>query len=187
MRRWVPIFAAAALCAGPACAQVTTGLGLSPKDANAPIQVASDNFDADLNAKTGVYTGNVIITQGDMTLHADKVRINTVAGKPDKIYADGSVVFVAPNGNAKGDAGVYDVAPRLITMTGKVILNKEKNVMRGTTLVVNLVTGMAHLNAKGATGGGRVKALLIPPPSSQSGSQSNGTQNTPQDTPKPNP
>jgi lipopolysaccharide export system protein LptA len=186
MRRWVPIIAAAALCAGPAFAQVTTGLGLSPKDANAPIQVASDNFDADLNAKTGVYTGNVIITQGDMTLRADKVRINTVAGKPDKIYANGSVVFVAPNGNAKGDAGVYEVAPRLITLTGSVILNKEKNVMRGTTLVVNLVTGLAHLNAKGAPGS-RVKALFTPPPSSQSSSPSNGTQNTPQDTPKPNP
>src|ERR1700741_3406674 len=147
MKRWV--FAALVLCAGPACAQVSTGLGLSPQDGNAPMRVASDNFDADLNAKTGLYTGNVVITQGDMTLHADKVRINTVAGKPDKIYANGSVVFIAPNGTAKGDAGVYEVAPRLITLTGRVILNKEKNVMRGTALTVNLVTGMAHLNAKG--------------------------------------
>jgi lipopolysaccharide export system protein LptA len=186
MNRWVPIFAAAALCAGPAWAQVTTGLGLSSKDANAPIQVASDNFDADLNAKTGVYTGNVIITQGDMTLHADRVRINTVAGKPDRIYADGSVVFVAPNGNAKGDAGVYEVAPRLITLTGKVILNKEKNVMRGTKLVVNLVTGMAHLNAKDQIGG-RVKALFTPPPSSQSNDTKNTPQDTPQSTPKSDP
>ena len=182
MKRWAPIFTMFALCAGPASAQVTTGLGLSPKDANAPIQVSSDNFDADLNAKTGVYTGNVIIVQGDMTLHADKVRINTVAGKPDKIYANGSVLFVAPNGNAKGDAGVYEVAPRLITLTGRVVLNKEKNVMRGTTLVVNLVTGMAHLNAKGMTGN-RVQGLFTPPPSTQS----NNKPTTPQDTQNPDP
>ncbi|HEX4861040.1 MAG TPA: LptA/OstA family protein, partial [Rhizomicrobium sp.] len=103
-------------------------------------------------------------------------------GKPDKIYANGNVLFVAPNGTAKGDAGVYEVAPRLITLTGRVVLNKEKNVMRGTTLVVNLVTGMAHLNAKGMTGN-RVQGLFTPPPSTQSSNKPD----TPQDTQKPNP
>jgi lipopolysaccharide export system protein LptA len=182
MRQWgIPVLALM-LSASAASAQVSTGLGLSPKDVNAPIQVASDNFDADLNAKTGLYTGNVLITQGDMKLRADKVRINTVAGKPDKIYANGNVVFNAPNGTAKGDAGVYDVTPRMITLTGRVILNKEKNVMRGTTLVVNLVTGMAHLNAKGLPGN-RVQGLFTPPPSNQSNTQTSTQSNSP----KPNP
>jgi len=162
---------AAAVLASPALA--ANDFGLSKRDTNAPIQVSADRFDADFNAKSGVYSGNVIVVQGDFHLRSDKMRVNIVNGKPDKIFAYGNVVFAAPNGNAQGDNGVYDVAPRLITLTGRVILNKEKNVMRGTMLTVNLATGQAQLGAKGAQGG-RVQAILTPPP------QSNSTQ-------KPNP
>ena|ERR1700743_424566 len=151
------------LSAGAACAQVTGGFGLSQKDISSPIEVSADRFDADLNAKTGTYTGNVLVKQGQMHLRADKVRVNTVSGKPDKILANGNVVFQAPSGNATGDNGVYDVAPRLITLTGRVVLNKEKNVMRGSTLTVNLATGQAQLGAK-ALPGQRVQGLFTPPP-----------------------
>lgn len=148
--------------AGAALAQ-TAGLGLSKRDASAPIQVSADRFDAEINQKEGTYSGNVLVVQGDFKLRADKVRVNAPSGKPDKIFAYGNVVFTAPSGNAQGDNGVYDVAPRLITLTGRVILTKEKNVMRGSTLTVNLITGLAHLGA----GGERVKGLFTPPPQSQ--------------------
>jgi lipopolysaccharide export system protein LptA len=161
---------AAAVLASPALA--ANDFGLSKRDANAPIQVSADRFDADFNAKSGVYTGNVIVVQGDFHLRSDKVRVSVIDGKPDKIYAYGNVVFAAPNGNAQGDNGVYDVAPRLITLTGRVILNKEKNVMRGTTLTVNLATGQAQLGAKGAPGG-RVQGLFTPPPQTNSAQKPN--------------
>jgi lipopolysaccharide export system protein LptA len=164
---------ALALLMGCSAASAANDFGLSKRDSNAPIQVSADRFDADFNAKTGVYSGNVVVIQGDFRLRSDKVRVNVVDGKPEKIFAYGNVVFTAPNGNAQGDNGVYDVAPRLITLTGRVILNKEKNVMRGTQLTVNLVTGQAQLGAKGAPGG-RVQGLFTPPPQQQ------GTQ-------KPNP
>jgi lipopolysaccharide export system protein LptA len=144
-------------------ATAATDMGLSKHDANAPIQVSADRFDADLNSKEGTYNGNVIVIQGDFHLRADKVRVNAPTGKPDKIYAYGNVVFTAPSGNAQGDNGVYDVVPRIITLTGKVILTKEKNVMRGSTLTVSLVTGLAQLGAK-AMPGGRVQGLFTPPP-----------------------
>jgi lipopolysaccharide export system protein LptA len=152
-------------CAAMAATEV--GLGLGKRDANAPIAVSADHLDVDFNTKDGIYSGNVIVTQGDFHLRADKVRVNFISSKPNKIYANGNVVFSAPNGNAQGDNGVYDVAPRVITLTGRVILNKEKNVMRGTMLTVNLVTGQAQLGAKGAPGG-RVQGLFTPPPQSQS-------------------
>lgn len=156
-------FAAAFALSAPACAQ--TSMGLGKHDANAPIQVSADSFLADMHEKTGTYVGNVIVTQGDMHLRADRVRVNVVQGKPDKILATGNVVFNAPSGNARGDAGVYDVKPRLITLTGHVVLTKEKNVMRGSLLTVNLVTGSAQLGNQG----GRVQGLFTPP--SQSDTQ----------------
>jgi len=162
---WIAFGFAVALAASNANA-ATAGMGLSKHDANAPIQVSADRFDAEINQKEGTYSGNVLVTQGDFKLRADKVRVNAPSGKPDKIFAYGNVVFTAPSGNAQGDNGVYDVAPRLITLTGRVILTKEKNVMRGSTLTVNLITGMAQLGAK-ALPGGRVQGTFTPPPQSQ--------------------
>jgi lipopolysaccharide export system protein LptA len=163
---WCAYACVAVLLATGASAQVTSGFGLSKRDANAPINVSADRFDADFSSKEGTYSGNVLVTQGDMHLRADKVRVNVTAGKPDKIFATGNVVVTAPNGNARGDDGIYDVGPRLITLNGHVLLTKDKNVMRGSTLTVNLITGQAQLGAK-ALPGGRVQALFTPPPQTQ--------------------
>jgi len=147
---------------------------LSPHDANQPIHVSSDNFVAEKNPATaggitGTYSGNVIIVQGDNKMRSDTVRILVVNDKPQKIFFNGNVVVNSPSGTATGDAGVYDVAPRLVTLTGHVVLTKEKNVMRGAQLTVNLVTGIAQLGG-GANGThGRVQGLFTPPP--QSGSK----------------
>lgn len=147
-------------------------------DANQPIAISADRFVAEKDpaagadgAITGTYSGNVIVTQGDIRMRANRVRINVISGKPNKIYADGNVVVNSASGTATGDAGVYDVAPRLITLTGHVVLTKEKNVMRGAQLTVNLVTGVANLGGGGGVtgthgGGGRVQGLFTPPPQS---------------------
>lgn len=125
------------------------------------IDVSADNFVADANAKTGVYTGNVVIHQGEVKMRANAVRAQFVENKPNKIFAQGHVVIDAPSGVATGENGVYDVNPRIITLTGNVVLTKEKNVMRGQQLVVNLITGQATLDG-GQGKSGRVQALFTP-------------------------
>jgi lipopolysaccharide export system protein LptA len=134
---------------------------LGKHNASAPIEVSANAFQADINAKTGTYVGNVIVKQGDFRLRADKVRVNVVEGRPDRIFATGNVIFDAPSGNAQGDDGVYEVRPRLITLTGHVVLTRAKNVMRGSKLTVNLETGVAQLGA-GGTPGSRVQGLFTP-------------------------
>jgi lipopolysaccharide export system protein LptA len=142
-----------------------SGLGFGKHDASAPINVSADSFKSDMATKVGIYIGNVVIVQGDMTMRADQVRIEELDNKPNKITGTGNVVVTAPNGTGTGDVGVYDVAPRIITLTGKVVLTKEKNVMRGTYLTMDMNTNLAHLTAQGMPGG-RVQALFIPPPQS---------------------
>jgi lipopolysaccharide export system protein LptA len=143
---------------------ITKGM-LNP---NAPIDVSADNFVADANAKTGVYTGNVIVHQGEVRMRANAMRVHLIENKPDKILAQGHIVIDAPSGVATGDNGVYEVNPRLITLTGNVVLTKDKNVMRGQQLVVNLITGLATFagGVAGQSGGtgqhGRVQALFTP-------------------------
>jgi lipopolysaccharide export system protein LptA len=144
---------------------------LGKHDNSAPIHIAADNFGSDVKAENGDYIGNVIITQGNMKMHADRVHFDTASGNLSIITAFGNVVVVAPNGTGTGDHGVYDLTSHLVTLTGKVVLTKEKNVMRGTKLVMDLNTNLAHLTADGSQGG-RVQAVLMPrqqPQKSQSG------------------
>jgi lipopolysaccharide export system protein LptA len=134
---------------------------------NAPIDISSDSFQADLNAKSGTYSGNVVVVQGPTKLRANQVRVLTVDGKADKITASGNVVVDDPtSGTATGDNGVYSVSQHTILMTGNVVLKKGKDVMRGTQLTVNLTTGQATLGAGGpkAPGapGGRVQGVFTP-------------------------
>lgn len=174
------IFVIALLLLGAAAPVTATATAPAPgkHSADQPINVSADRFVAEKNpaagaggAITGTYSGNVVITQGDIKMRANTVRINVIGGKPNKIYADGNVVIVSASGTATGDSGIYDVAPRLVTLTGHVVLTKEKNVMRGSQLTVNLVTGVAQLGGgvtgtHGVNGGGRVQGIFTPPPQS---------------------
>lgn len=119
---------------------------------NAPINVAADNFEGDMDTKVGIYTGNVVVTQADYKLKSDKLRVEVADGKPNRLFADGNVVFVSTSGTATGDHATYELGPATVTLTGKVVLTKGKDVMRGTLLVVNTNTGIAHLTAKGMPG-----------------------------------
>jgi lipopolysaccharide export system protein LptA len=155
-------------------------VNMGAHDSNAPINVSSDTFVGDFQTKLGTYSGNVVVTQADYKLRADRVKVAMVAGQPNKFFADGRVVFDSPSGTAIGDHGIYDLTPpRTMTLTGNVILTKQKDVMRGTILVVNLVTGLAHLTAKGMTGN-RVQSLFIPKPQAGSGEPSQTPPKTPQ-------
>ena len=136
------------------------------KRADAPINIDSDSFQADLNGKTGTWRGNVVVTQGDMKLRANSVRVSTVDGKADKVNATGNVVVDSPaSGTATGENGVYDVPRKIVTMNGNVVLKKGKDVMRGSQLSVNLVTGQATLGGgvkSQNSPGGRVQAIFSP-------------------------
>jgi len=147
-----------------ACAAGTAGsasrTGLPAHNSDVPINVSSDTFEGNFQTKVGTYSGNVIIIQGDDKLRADTVKVDVAAGKPSRFEATGHVVFVSSSGTATGDNGVYDLGPRTITLTGHVVLTKEKDVMRGTALVVNMNTGQSRLIARGAQGD-RVQGLFV--------------------------
>jgi lipopolysaccharide export system protein LptA len=160
-------FAAGSVQAAPAPKPII-GPVTSQHDNNAPIAISSDSFQADLNGKTGTWSGNVVVVQGDTKMRSNSVRVSTVNGKADKVFATGNVVVDSPaSGTATGDNGIYSVVPRTVVMTGNVVLKKGRDVLRGSQLTVNLVTGQATLGGgvKGQTGSpntGRVQGVFTP-------------------------
>ena len=170
MRPWTAailvssMLGAAALAAAAPATGPTLGL-----DSSQPIAVNADSFLADLNNETGTYSGNVIVTQGAVKLHADQVRVHAPGGRASRMEAIGNVVVDSPSGQAVGDSGVYDVPQQTIRLTGNVVLTKDANVMRGNALEVSMATGLARLTAdpsKAAPGQppGRVQGLFVPAP-----------------------
>ena len=160
------------LCvAAPALAQPAAPAGkvtsvLGNHNTSQPINIDADKVTADLNNKSVLYTGNVIVTQGDIKMHADEMKVNTVDGKAaQNIQASGHVVVDSPaSGTATSDTGVYDVPNHLITLTGrKVTLVHSKDISSGTKLTVNLVTNIATFVSDKAQGGnGRVQGSFTP-------------------------
>ncbi len=168
-RTWGVLFLSMAMSADASAESAKTVA--ARHDTSQPIHVSSNQFLADVNSKSGTWSGNVVITQGDIRMHANSVRMNIVNDKPEQIFATGDVVVDSPNsGTATGDNGVYEVGPRQITLNGHVVLSKDKNVMRGSTLRVDLVTGKVLLGAKDMPGG-RVQGLFTPPPQSGGATQ----------------
>jgi lipopolysaccharide export system protein LptA len=155
----------------PAAPAGKTSSLLGKRDTSQPINIAADKVTADLNAKTVTYSGNVVVVQGDIRMHADAMKVNTDNGKAQTIQANGNVVVDSPaSGTATGDSAVYDVTPRTVTLSGKVVLTRAKDVMRGAKLTINLVTGQAVLGGQGGvqgtqgaqTGNGRVQGVFTP-------------------------
>src|SRR3954471_17426385 len=168
MKHALAFFAVLALAAAAQAAPASKPV-IGQRNANAPISISSDSFQADLNGKTGTWSGNVLVVQADTKLRAHQVRVATVNGKMDKVFATGNVVVDSPaSGTATGENGVYSVGPRTVLMTGNVVLKKGKNVLRGPQLTVNLNTGLATLGGGAktpgspATPGSRVQGVFLP-------------------------
>jgi len=154
------LFSAGLIAAAGLAQQGVATKGMLNPDA--PIDVTANESSYDQKSGMLVYTGNVIVKQGEVKMRADVMRAKLAGAKPSHIYADGRVVIDAPSGIATGDKGVYDVDPRIITLTGHVVLTQEKNIMRGQRLIVNLVTGKADFTGGNGTKPGRVQSLFTP-------------------------
>lgn len=134
-----------------------SGMG---RDSDKPISIAADTTTADLRSETATYAGNVRVEQGNLKLRSDSLAIKATKGTIMRIEAKGNVVLASPQGQATGATALYDISQRVVTMGGKVILAQGPNILRGSSLVINLANGKAELTGAGA--GGRVEGVFVP-------------------------
>lgn len=150
----------------PAAAQVSALKGL---DTSAPIDVDAARIEIQDAANQAVFTGDVVIRQGKLTLYADSVKVlyTRKSGDPQmqRLDARGNVRLVSPTEKASANIGIYDVDGRIITMTGNVVLDRGGSTLKGERLVLNLVTGQSSFDARstGGTTPGRVTGRFVVP------------------------
>jgi lipopolysaccharide export system protein LptA len=141
---------AALAAAAPAMAQVSALKGL---DTNAPIDVDAARIELQDSASQAVFSGDVVIRQGKLTLYADSVKVLYARNGNDtqmqRLDARGNVRLVSPSEKASSNLAIYDVKGRIITMTGNVTLDRGGSQLQGQRLVLNLATGQSSFDGRG--------------------------------------
>ncbi|MFM5913323.1 MAG: LptA/OstA family protein [Chakrabartia godavariana] len=149
MRRASLLAALAAVAAVPAIGQALKG-----HNAKAPVDVEADRIEVQDRADRAVFSGNVVVHQGDLTMTAGRLTVAYArAGGGvdiDRLDASGGVFIRSPSETARGNFAVYDLNRRLITVVGGVELNQGANRISGGRLVIDLNSGRAVVDGKSA-------------------------------------
>ncbi len=143
--------------AGPALAQGVAFGGMRA-DVSAPVEVSADNLTVDQADGSALFTGNVVIGQGEMRLSADEVTVEYAAEGQERIRsltAVGNVTLVSGEDAAEAGQAVYDVDAGSVVLTGDVLLTQGRNVLSGDRVTVDLASGSAQVQ-------GRVRSVLQP-------------------------
>jgi lipopolysaccharide export system protein LptA len=129
--------------------------GAIKADPSQPVEVTADNLEVDQTTGQATFTGNVLVTQGEMKLSADKVQViyDQEARKIARMDATGNVLLVSGPDAAEAQNAEYTVDSGTIVMTGNVLLNQGPSTIAGERMVVDLTTGAAQMS-------GRVRTLL---------------------------
>ena len=108
--------------------------------AGQPIEVDSEAME--LLGKDGkvIFTGEVIVNRGDMTLQSDRleVTIGEEGRNLKKVVATGNVRMRKGELVASGAKAVYDVDGGIVTLTGEPKVWQGRNVISGETIMLYL-------------------------------------------------
>jgi lipopolysaccharide export system protein LptA len=142
-------FALGLLAAVPASSQSA----LRSLDTNAPVDVAADRIEVQDRADRAIFSGNVEVHQGNLSLEAQRITVAYSGGldggpQVQRLDASGGVYVRSPSESARGQFAVYDLNRRLITLIGGVELHQDGNVIRGGRLVIDLNSGRAVIDGR---------------------------------------
>lgn len=131
--------------------------GDTVQDSTLPVEVTADNLDVNQDDGTALFTGNVLIGQGEMRLSAPRV---LVVYKEDQsgieaLKASGGVTLVSGDDAAEAREADYNIDSGLIELAGDVLLVQGTNALSGDQMFVDTRAGTARVT-------GRVRTILQP-------------------------
>ena len=162
-------------------AGAAAGLGFATfkTDPNAPVDIEADKLAVDDGKKQAVFYGDVKAAQGDFVIRTGELHalysgeaglasVSASGGdKPKtpaqltKIEAKGKVIVTSKqNQQVTGDWAIFDMKSNTVVVGGKeVILTQDKNIVRGTKLLIDMATGQSRVitengGVAGAAAGG---------------------------------
>lgn len=143
------------LGASGSIAQTNVALGGVSVDTSAAIEVAADSLSVDQATGKAVFSGNVLIVQGDLRLSAGQVEViySEETGDIARLIASEDVTFATGTDAAEAQNADYDITTGLLTLTGSVLLTQGASAISAERMVLNVETGTATME-------GRVRTVL---------------------------
>jgi lipopolysaccharide export system protein LptA len=129
---------------------------LANHNSNAPVDFNAGSIEVQDRADRVVLSGGVTVTQAGLTVRAPRMTVAyTRDGGTDvnRLDATGGVTVNKGDETAKGNVAIYDLDKRLITMVGNVQLQQGANHLTGGRLVIDLTSGRATVDGRGAARG----------------------------------
>lgn len=127
------------------------------QDTRAPVEVTADALKVNQSDGTALYSGNVIIAQGEMRLAAPRVLVvySETSGRIQRLEARGGVTLVSGTEAAEAKSADYDIEAGQVVMSGNVLLTQGPSALTSERMIVNLRDGTAQM-------AGRVRTVLQP-------------------------
>ncbi|WP_237476783.1 lipopolysaccharide transport periplasmic protein LptA [Lichenibacterium dinghuense] len=148
-----------------------------------PVNISADKLDFLNKENRLIYSGNVVVVQGDSTMKASKLNIDlqrdaaggaTAPATPTDgaapaagnssvrhMEADGPVTLISKDQVGTGNHATYDKAENKVYLNGNVTLSQGTNVTQGDRLIYDMTSGQAQVFS-GQTNGGRVSSVFTP-------------------------
>lgn len=150
----------AALLSTSAMAQgASVAFGTIAQDTSLPVEVSSDELSVDQQTGTAIFTGNVVIGQGNMRLSASRVMVvyRATADGIAKMEATGGVTLVSGKDAAEAERADYSIDEGTIVMRGNVLLAQGASALSADSMTIRLRDGTARMSgnvrSRLATGG----------------------------------
>lgn len=129
---------------------------LANHNSNAPVDFAASSIEVQDRADRVVLAGNVVVEQAGLTVRAPRMTVaySRAGGTSvNRLDATGGVTVTKGSERATGNVAIYDLDRKLITMVGNVQLNQQGNRLSGGRLVIDLNSGRATVDGRGAARG----------------------------------
>jgi lipopolysaccharide export system protein LptA len=140
------LIAVSAMAAEPAPAAVP-----APSDTG-KVTITSDHFVVKDAEHQAIFSGNVVVVQPKVTVHADQVVAdygNKGATSLSNFQATGHVVLITTDQTATGDLAVFDPKTQHLTLTGNVVVTNKTGKVKSDKLVVDLSKHQSVFSSKG--------------------------------------
>lgn len=142
-----------------ATASLAQGTGVAfgtiRQDTGLPVEVTADNLAVDQATGKAIFTGNVVIGQGEMRLSAARVAVvyRDDGDGIQSLEATGGVTLVSGPDAAESQRAEYSIDDGTIVMTGDVLLAQGRSALSADRMSVRLQDGTARMS-------GRVRTIL---------------------------
>lgn len=144
--------------AGPGAAQeAKVAFGGLAQDTSLPVEVQADTLSVNNADGTAVFSGNVLVGQGEMRLAAAKVTVEyDKDGKAiARLHATGGVTIANLADAAEAKEALYTIDSGVIVLTGDVLLTQGASALSGEKLTIQLKDGTGVME-------GRVSTVFVP-------------------------